>query len=162
LTAYCFFIRILTFVFAIQLNPWRKAFLENFIIFKLVKKFLSFYGMQRFSAMFTRTWHWSMSSTVLFQFILSYPVSLRCILILTSSLKLDIPCGHIPPLWSSGQSSWLKIRRPGFNSRRYQIFWGGGDQKQKTKNKKQKKRKTSSGSGPGSTQPREYNLGATW
>jgi hypothetical protein len=25
-----------------------------------------------------------------------------------------------PPLWSSGQSSWLQIRRPEFNSRHYQ------------------------------------------
>jgi hypothetical protein len=25
-----------------------------------------------------------------------------------------------PPLWSSGQSSWLQIRRPGFVSRHYQ------------------------------------------
>jgi hypothetical protein len=28
-----------------------------------------------------------------------------------------------PPLWSSGQSSWLRIQRSGFDSRRYQIFW---------------------------------------
>jgi hypothetical protein len=28
-----------------------------------------------------------------------------------------------PPLWSSGQSSWLQIQRSGFDSRRYQIFW---------------------------------------
>jgi hypothetical protein len=28
-----------------------------------------------------------------------------------------------PPLWSSGQSSWLQIQRSGFRSRRYQIFW---------------------------------------
>jgi hypothetical protein len=28
--------------------------------------------------------------------------------------------GQGPPLWSSGQSSWLQIRRPGFNSRHYQ------------------------------------------
>jgi hypothetical protein len=42
-----------------------------------------------------------------------------------------------PPLWSSGQSSWLHIRRPGFDSRYYQ--------------------KKSSGSGTESTQPREYN-----
>jgi hypothetical protein len=28
-----------------------------------------------------------------------------------------------PPLWSSGQSSWLQIQRPGFGSRHYQIFW---------------------------------------
>jgi hypothetical protein len=27
-----------------------------------------------------------------------------------------------PPLWSSGQSSWLLIQRCGFDSRRYQIF----------------------------------------
>jgi hypothetical protein len=25
-----------------------------------------------------------------------------------------------PPLWSSGQSSWLQIRRPGFDSPHYQ------------------------------------------
>jgi hypothetical protein len=41
------------------------------------------------------------------------------------------------PLWSSGQSSWLQIRRPGFDFRYYQ--------------------KKYSGSGTGSTQPREYN-----
>jgi hypothetical protein len=29
-----------------------------------------------------------------------------------------VPIG--PPLWSSGQSSWLQIRRPGFDSRHYQ------------------------------------------
>jgi hypothetical protein len=28
-----------------------------------------------------------------------------------------------PPLWSSGQSSWLQIQRSGFDSQRYQIFW---------------------------------------
>jgi hypothetical protein len=28
-----------------------------------------------------------------------------------------------PPLWSSGQSSWLQIQRPGFDSWHYQIFW---------------------------------------
>jgi hypothetical protein len=27
-----------------------------------------------------------------------------------------------PPLWSSGQSSWLQIRMSGFDFRRYQIF----------------------------------------
>jgi hypothetical protein len=27
---------------------------------------------------------------------------------------------YIPPLWSSGQSFWLQIRRPGFDSWHYQ------------------------------------------
>jgi hypothetical protein len=27
-----------------------------------------------------------------------------------------------PPLWSSGQSFWLQIQRPGFDSRCYQVF----------------------------------------
>jgi hypothetical protein len=27
-----------------------------------------------------------------------------------------------PPLWSSGQSSWLHIQRSGFDSRRYKIL----------------------------------------
>jgi hypothetical protein len=28
-----------------------------------------------------------------------------------------------PPLWSSGQSSWLQIQRSEFDSWRYQTFW---------------------------------------
>jgi hypothetical protein len=28
-----------------------------------------------------------------------------------------------PPLWSSGQSSWLQIQRSGFDTPRFQIFW---------------------------------------
>jgi hypothetical protein len=27
-----------------------------------------------------------------------------------------------PPLWSSGQSSWLQIQRSGFDSQHYKIF----------------------------------------
>jgi ribosomal protein L37E len=44
-----------------------------------------------------------------------------------------------PPLWSSGQSSWLQIRRPGFDSQHYQ-------------------KKKCSASGTGCTQPRKYKL----
>jgi hypothetical protein len=34
----------------------------------------------------------------------------------------EVGWGNGPPLWSNGQSSWLQIRRPGFDSRHYQIF----------------------------------------
>jgi hypothetical protein len=47
-----------------------------------------------------------------------------------------------PPLWSSGQSSWLQ-------NRRYRVRFPGTTKK-------------SSGSGTGSSQPRDYNWGATW
>jgi hypothetical protein len=29
---------------------------------------------------------------------------------------------EFPPLWSSGQSSWLQIQRSEFDSRRYHVF----------------------------------------
>jgi hypothetical protein len=37
-----------------------------------------------------------------------------------------------PPLWSSGQSSWIQIRRPGFDSRHYRIIWKKKERKKKT------------------------------
>jgi hypothetical protein len=45
--------------------------------------------------------------------------------------KLSDKCLHTltllyisrPSLWSSGQSSWLRIQRSGFDSRHYQVFW---------------------------------------
>jgi hypothetical protein len=43
------------------------------------------------------------------------------------TLDLDFPfqsirLGFRPPLWSSGQSSWLQIQRSGFDYRPYQSF----------------------------------------
>jgi hypothetical protein len=42
-----------------------------------------------------------------------------CALIIMNNLHNCIQFSW-PPLWSSGQSSWLEIRRPGFDSRHYQ------------------------------------------
>jgi hypothetical protein len=72
----------------------------------------------------------SRSLWLLIQYIWNHPYFYGCLL------------HQWPSLWSSGQSSWLQIRRPRFDSRHYQ--------------------KKSSGSGTGSTQTREYNWGATW
>jgi hypothetical protein len=37
-------------------------------------------------------------------------------------ILLTMKVGIWPLLWSSGQSSWLQIKRSGFDSQRYQIF----------------------------------------
>jgi hypothetical protein len=42
------------------------------------------------------------------------------VIVISFSLYLVSNGNFGPPLWSSGQSSWLQIRRPGFDSRRYQ------------------------------------------
>jgi hypothetical protein len=42
----------------------------------------------------------------------------------SSRAELTLYSGTLgPPLWSSGQNSWLQIQRSGFDSRRYEIFW---------------------------------------
>jgi hypothetical protein len=71
----------------------------------------------------------------------------RCIAF-TVSYKLNLYICYVeeirPPLWCDGQSSWLEIQRGRVRSSALQEFL------------------RSSGSGTGSTQPREYNLGAPW
>jgi hypothetical protein len=51
------------------------------------------------------------------QIILDYRVEPVHLILLSSSE------GPWPPLWSSGQSSWLHIQRSWLDSRRCQIFW---------------------------------------
>jgi hypothetical protein len=43
-----------------------------------------------------------------------------CVSFLQNSQLRDSNMLRRPPLWSSGQSSWLQIRRPGLDSRHYQ------------------------------------------
>jgi hypothetical protein len=52
------------------------------------------------------------------QHIGSQVLSLSCYIIAAVLYIHSFNAG--PPLWSSGQSSWLQIRRPGFDSRHYQ------------------------------------------
>jgi hypothetical protein len=68
---------------------------------------------------------------------------LKVKLLASSNGLFEVNAEVLPPLWSSGQSSWLQIRRSGFDSRRYQIFWEVMGLEQ-------------------GSQPREYNWGATW
>jgi hypothetical protein len=66
--------------------------------------------------------HIARSSISLFETV-TYSIKINC-LGTASHVKFYLyvyMCIYIvPPLWSSGQSSWLQIRRPGFDSRHYQ------------------------------------------
>jgi hypothetical protein len=55
----------------------------------------------------------------------SFPIALNTPYIVQQMDKVSFTinykyCDTGPPLWSSGQSSWLQIRRPGFDSWHYQ------------------------------------------
>jgi hypothetical protein len=53
-------------------------------------------------------------------FLLCSPLSLSCSGSVGVGALALMRCLVRPPLWSSGQSSWLQIRRPRFDSRHYQ------------------------------------------
>jgi hypothetical protein len=55
--------------------------------------------------------------------VLGYRTEMYCFLWGTNWIYICYIEESRPPLWSSGQSSWLQIQRFGFDSRRYQIFW---------------------------------------
>jgi len=40
-----------------KLTPWSRVLLEKLIVTQLVKRFLTFYGTQRFITVFTRVYH---------------------------------------------------------------------------------------------------------
>jgi hypothetical protein len=63
-----------------------------------------------------------------------YPYSSTClqgVMLNYLSKRMNLPLTYFnsvtptlrPPLWSSGQSSWLQIKRFGFDSRGYHSFW---------------------------------------
>jgi hypothetical protein len=50
---------------------------------------------------------------------LLYPKTAACKRWTSLQMKIALISHEGPPLWSSGQTSWLKIRRTGFDSRHY-------------------------------------------
>ena len=73
------------------LTPWSRVHIE-----KLIKKFPAFYGTRRFITIFTSVRHLSLSWARSIQYIPPHPTSLRFILILSSHLRLGLPCGLFP------------------------------------------------------------------
>ena len=90
------YINIHTYLLTYLLTPWNRVFPEKLTYFKLVKKFLAFYGTRRFTAAFTSARHLSLSWASSIQSISPHPTSWRSILILHSHLRLGIPSGLFP------------------------------------------------------------------
>ena len=75
------------------LTPWSRVLLEKLASLQLVKKFPAFYGTWRFLAAVTSARHLSLSWASPIQSSYPNPTSWRSILILSSHLRLGLPCG---------------------------------------------------------------------
>jgi hypothetical protein len=64
------------------------------------------------------------SSLIFLQFTFSLYLPTLINDLLSEFLIFHVKAKYWPPLWPSCQSSWLQIRRSGFDYLRYQIFWG--------------------------------------
>jgi hypothetical protein len=74
-----------------QLTSWSRALFEKRPIMQLLKNFPVFYATRRFMTVLSRALHWSLSRAT------SIQISLRSILILSTYLRLGLPCGLLPP-----------------------------------------------------------------
>jgi len=79
-----------------QLTPWSRVLLQNLIVTQLLKKLPVFNGTRRFSTMFTRTRHLTLSSARWTQFTLFHPISVGSILILSSHLHTGLAPSCFP------------------------------------------------------------------
>jgi hypothetical protein len=70
------------------------SFFDNPTVTQILKKFLAFYGARRFTVVFTRACHLFQSWARWIHSVPCHPISLRSILILTSSIRL--PSGLFP------------------------------------------------------------------
>jgi hypothetical protein len=82
---------------------------EKLTVTQLVKKFPSLYGNRRFITLFTTGRHCSLFWARWIQSTTSYPISLRCIVILSSHQQLDLPNGLFP---SDFRLNFVRISHP--------------------------------------------------
>ena len=77
-------------------TPWSRVLLEKLPALQLVKKFPAFYRTRRFITTFTSARHLFLSWASSIQSIPPHPTSWRPILILSTHLRLGLPCGLFP------------------------------------------------------------------
>jgi len=80
------------------LTPWCRVLLEKLTVLQLAKKFPAFHGTRRFITALTSVRQLSLSWASPIQSIYPYPTSWRFILILSTHLRLGLPCGLFPPV----------------------------------------------------------------
>ena len=85
------------------LTPWCRVLLENLTGLQLVKKFPAFHGTRKFITALTRVRHPSLSWASPIQSIYPHPTSWRSILIISTHLRLGLPCGLLPSGFPSKQ-----------------------------------------------------------
>ena len=78
------------------LTPWCRVLLEKLTGLQLVKKFPAFHGTRRFITALTSIRHLSLSWASPIQSIYPQPPSWRSVLILSTHLRLGLPCGLLP------------------------------------------------------------------
>ena len=87
---------IFTYLLTYLLTSWCRVLLENLTGLQLVKKFPAFHGTRRFITTLTSVHHLSLSWASPVQSIYPHPTSWRSILILSTQLRLGLPCGLLP------------------------------------------------------------------
>ena len=78
------------------LTSWCRVLLEKLTGLQLVKKFPAFHGTRRFITALTSVRHMSLSWASPIQSIYPHPTTWRCILILSTHLRLGLPSGLFP------------------------------------------------------------------
>jgi hypothetical protein len=94
-----------------KLTPWSTVFLEKLIVTEVFNKFPAFYGTPKFTTLFTRARHWSLSWTRYIQF----PPYISKI-----PFNITVPFTFTPSKWSL-RFRFLKkkVRFPGLSRARY-------------------------------------------
>ena len=88
-----------SFTWPYLLTPWCRVLLEKLTSLQIVKKLAAFHGTRRFINALTSVRHLSLFLASPIQSIYPHPTSWRSVLILSTHLRLGLPCGPLPSVF---------------------------------------------------------------